>query len=298
MAGVSRLLRATRALHSDHLTSSASSSSSAAAASSSSCPLKLPWSGGAKPCSVQLRKRMAVSLGTTVGLPDAKQKPLLQEGLVKVADILLRLLNPPKLDPKQWRTHAEMLIEKSVTGCRSFALIAVAGSIIGSILCFVEGCFFVLEAFYQYFQTISSSTDQGRIIQSLVESIDMFLVGTALLSFGISLYVMFVSSDEMKQKQKRRQQIAESMFGSFNLKKLAKSMGMQSISDAKSRLGHSILLILQAGVVEKLKAVEMASGMDLACFAGAVFVSSACVFILSKLSIPRETNAGTELVGS
>lgn len=163
MAGVSRLLRATRALHSDHLTSSSSSSSSAAAASSSSCPLKLPWSGGAKPpCSVQLRKRMAVSLGTTVVLPDTKQKPLLQEGIVKVADILLRLLNPPKLDSKRWRTRAEMLIEKvvflsskvaifcslliqavsyrlqGVTGCRSFTLIAVAGSIIGSILCFVE----------------------------------------------------------------------------------------------------------------------------------------------------------------
>lgn len=147
---------------------------------------------------------------------------------------------------------------------------------------------------------------------------DMFLLGTALLSFGISLYVMFVSSDCTKQK--RRRQIAESTFGSFNLKvgfprhlrdwlmpfshcminnsclsklfqKLAKSMEMQSIWDAKSRLGHSVLLILQAGVVEKLKEVELTSGMDLACLAGAVFVSSASVFILSKLSIPRGTNA-------
>ncbi|XP_042414841.1 uncharacterized protein LOC122003945 [Zingiber officinale] len=290
MAGASSLLSATRALqYSDHLTSCSSSSSSAAAALSSSCPLQFPWSGGAKPCRVQLRKRMAVSLATTVGLPDTKQKPLLREGVVKVAGTLLRLLNPPKLNPKQWRTRAEMLVEKGVTGCRSFTLIAVAGSIIGSILCFVEGCFFVLEAFYQYFQTVSSSTNQGRITQSLVESIDMFLVGTALLSFGISLYVMFVSSDDMKQKKRR--QIAESTFGPFNLKKLAKSMGMQSISDAKSRLGHSILLILQAGMVEKLKEVELVSGMDLACFAGAVFVSSACVFVLSKLSIPRGTNA-------
>ncbi|URE15941.1 Uncharacterized protein family, UPF0114 [Musa troglodytarum] len=147
------------------------------------------------------------------------------------------------------------------------------------------GCFFVLESYCQYFQP---GMDQGGIVQPLVEAIDMFLVGTALLTFGISLYVMFASSEEMKQKRGWR--TAKSCFGSFNLKKLADSMEMQSISHAKSRLGHAVLLILQTGVVDKFKNVQLASGMDLACFAAAVFVSSACVFLLSKLSMQHSKN--------
>ncbi|WOK92235.1 hypothetical protein Cni_G00926 [Canna indica] len=292
MAGTTRLLRTTRALQSDH---------SPSFSSSSSChlpPLKFPSSGGEKQSltSSQGRKRVAVSSDTAVVLPETKKKPSVQEAIgnadlcnliAKVASASRTLLNP-KLEMKHWRTYTEMLVERGITGCRSFTLTAVAGSLVGSILCFVEGCFFVLEAFYQYFQTVSSRMDQGRIIQSLVEAIDMFLVGTALLTFGIGMYVTFARSAEMKQKG---WQNAESRFGSFNLEKLADSMEMQSISQAKSRLGHAILLILQAGVVDKFKNVQVASGLDLACFAGAVFISSACVFLLSKLTIPHGKNA-------
>ncbi|URE15942.1 Uncharacterized protein family, UPF0114 [Musa troglodytarum] len=286
MSGASRLLRTTRALRSDGLPSSSSCSRLP--------PLRFPWRGGEKKrlAGCQGRKKVAAASDATVVLPDTKQKPSSAEGmeiahLSKLADAARRLLNPSKwaVWVKNWRTVAEILIEKGITGCRSFTLIAVAGSLIGSILCFVEGCFFVLESYCQYFQP---GMDQGGIVQPLVEAIDMFLVGTALLTFGISLYVMFASSEEMKQKRGWR--TAKSCFGSFNLKKLADSMEMQSISHAKSRLGHAVLLILQTGVVDKFKNVQLASGMDLACFAAAVFVSSACVFLLSKLSMQHSKN--------
>lgn len=65
---------------------------------------------------------------------------------------------------------------------------------------------------------------------------------------------------------------------------------MQSISEAKSKLGHAIMLILHAGVLDKFKNVPLISGLDLACFAGAVFVSSASVFLLSKLTTQQSTN--------
>nr|XP_018684101.1 PREDICTED: uncharacterized protein LOC103993122 [Musa acuminata subsp. malaccensis] len=285
MSGASRLLRTTRALRSDRLPSSSSCSRL--------LPPRFAWRGGEKErlAGCQGRKKVAAASDATVVLPDTKQKPSSAEGMeiahlstliTELADAARRLLDPSKraVWVKNWRTVAEILIEKGVTGCRSFTLIAVAGSLIGSILCFVEGCFFVLESYCQYFQP---GMDQGGIIRSLVEAIDMFLVGTALLTFGISLYVMFASSEEMKQK--RGWQTAKSCFGSFNLKKLADSMEMQSMSHAKSRLGHAVLLILQTGVVDKFKNVRLASGMDLACFAAAVFVSSACVFLLSKLSM-------------
>lgn len=44
-----------------------------------------------------------------------------------------------------------------------------------------------------------------------------------------------------------------------------------------------MMLILQAGTVEKFKNVSMATGLDMVCFAGAIFISSASLFLLSRL---------------
>lgn len=46
----------------------------------------------------------------------------------------------------------------------------------------------------------------------------MFLVGTALLTFGMGLYVMFAASSGKNQKNGERHPVAESNFGPFNLK--------------------------------------------------------------------------------
>lgn len=59
---------------------------------------------------------------------------------------------------------------------------------------------------------------------------------------------------------------------------------METVAQAKSRIGHAVMMILQVGLLEKFKKIPMVTSLDLACFAGAVLVSSACIFILSKLS--------------
>ena len=60
---------------------------------------------------------------------------------------------------------------------------------------------------------------------------------------------------------------------------------MQSVSQAKSKLGHAVMMLLQVGVLEKFKSVPLVTGLDLACFAGTVLMSSTCIFLLSKLSV-------------
>lgn len=66
----------------------------------------------------------------------------------------------------------------------------------------------------------------------------------------------------------------------------------QTVSQAKSKMGHAVMMILQAGMLEKFKSIPLVTGLDLACFAGAVFISSASTFILSRLSstTPVRTN--------
>ncbi|XP_058081627.1 uncharacterized protein LOC131229656 [Magnolia sinica] len=186
------------------------------------------------------------------------------------------------LKRKSWQVEAEMFIDRGIINCRFFTLIAVAGSLLGSILCFVEGCFLILESFFEYFQTMAQRTDRGQVVQLLIEALDSFLIGTAMLVFGMGMYAMFVGSKEMK-RNKGWLVPESSFFGLFPLKRLPSWVEMESVSQAKSKIGHAVVMLLQAGAVEKFKNAPMANGLDLACFAGAILFSSACIFLLSRL---------------
>lgn len=69
---------------------------------------------------------------------------------------------------------------------------------------------------------------------------------------------------------------------------------MESAMDAKSKIGHAIMLILQVQVLDKFRSIAVTSGMDLACLAGAIFLSSASIFILSRISVPRAEDADSK----
>ncbi|KAM7517129.1 hypothetical protein LguiA_006712 [Lonicera macranthoides] len=163
-----------------------------------------------------------------------------------------------------------------IIDCRFFTMLAVAGSMLGSVLCF-------LESYLQYFRAFSQGSDQGHVVHLLIEAVDMFLIGTAMLIFGMGLHMMFVGSRNLNGKGSPLP--PSNFFGLFYLRKLPSWVGIGSITEAKSKIGHALMMILQVGVLEKFKSIPMASGLDLACFAGAVFVSSACIFLLSKLSL-------------
>lgn len=208
-------------------------------------------------------------------------------GLVveNVSDLILQNLKIFLKQMPQKLHHLQLFIEKGILDCRFFTLFAVAGTLIGSLLCFVEGCYLVVESYLHYFIALSQKSDLGHVVQLLIEAIDMFLLGTAMLTFGMGLYVMFVGSrNNVKGDQGPGQNLSY-------FQTIPSIMGMKSVMQAKSRIGHALIMLLQVGVLEKFKNVPVVNGVDLACFAGAVFVSSICVFILSRLAITT-TKAG------
>ncbi|KAL8141170.1 hypothetical protein V2J09_007191 [Rumex salicifolius] len=168
------------------------------------------------------------------------------------------------------------LIERVIVDCRFFTFLAIAGSLIGSILCFVEGFAMVMKSYFRYFEAALHKMDYGSVVELLIEAIDMFLVGTALLIFGMGLYEMFVRPKVMLSASDR--------LGLFHLKGIPSWLKMESVSKAKTRVGHAIIMILQVGMLEKFNSVPLVTGLDLASFAGALLVSSASIFCLFKLS--------------
>ncbi|KAI5353937.1 hypothetical protein L3X38_006831 [Prunus dulcis] len=211
--------------------------------------------------------------------------------LTKTNHALLILLRTA-LKPKPSRQLIQMFIERGIIDCRFFTLLAVAGSLLGSVLCFVEGCFIVLESYFQYFHALSHKTDQGHMVHLLIEAIDMFLVGTAMLIFGVGLYAMFVGSKAVKEKGPRFSE--SNMFGLFYMKAPPAWVDMKSVSQAKSKIGHAVVMILQVGLLDKFKSIPLVTPLDLACFAGAVLLSSAGIFILARLSTTSGAVAGVQ----
>ncbi|KAK3146145.1 hypothetical protein QOZ80_3BG0262270 [Eleusine coracana subsp. coracana] len=307
--GVGRLLRATtKALKTDnnHKSSSTSGNSSPYGIPS----LKFPFLRETNKTQ-RINRRVAeqraalIALGTASITPEKKMGIFLSEE-AKSIDLLLPLAYEITrrlilrqfgatwlaLNRTCWSKIAENMIHRAIVSCQSFTLIGVAGSLLGSVPCFVKGCILVVQSFFMRFQNMSHTVDQGEIMKLLIHALDMFLIGTALLKFAMGLYTMFYGSQSV---QKPGQHINSSHSGTFNLKKLKEGARLRSITHAKTRIGHAIVLLLQAGILEEFKNVPLASGLDMACFAGAVLASSAGVFLLSRLTVreqrPKETFA-------
>ncbi|XP_075485010.1 uncharacterized protein LOC142524793 [Primulina tabacum] len=201
----------------------------------------------------------------------------------KFAEVMSRLLEFITRR-RPWRFHIEMFVEKVIINCRFFALLAVAGSLIGSVLCFVQGCFLIMESYFQYFHAMSKMSEQGHVVLLLIEAIDMFLVGIAMLIFGMAMHIMFVGTSD----RKRLEYSASTSSNNFSLEKLSSWIKMRSVMQAKSKIGHAVILILQVEVLEKSKYLTTTSPLDLACYAGVVLLSSASIFILSRIALSRD----------
>lgn len=205
--------------------------------------------------------------------------------LANVSSLVFHGFKAITYKPRPWRSHIQTLIERVVIDSRFFTMLAVAGTLLGSVLCFFEGCFIIIESYLQYLQALShgSGSDHGRhMVQLLIEAMDMYLVGTAMLIFGTGLHVMFVGTQNFKRKGSVLPK--SNFFGLFYLEKLPTWTGMKSIAQAKTKIGHALMMILQVGVMEKFKSIPLITGLDLACFAGALFISSASIFLLSRLT--------------
>ncbi|KAE8773888.1 hypothetical protein D1007_53813 [Hordeum vulgare] len=165
-------------------------------------------------------------------------------------------------------------IEKVIYACRFMAFLAIAGSLAGSVLCFLKGCTFVMDAFVEYYLR-----GDGKVVLMLIEAIDMYLIGTVMFVFGTGLYELFISNMDIAKQSHDR----SSLFGLFKLPERPKWLEIRSVSDLKTKLGHVIVLVLLVGISEKSKRVTITSCTDLFCFAGSIFLSSGCLYLLSKL---------------
>lgn len=179
--------------------------------------------------------------------------------------------------------NLEAYVEKVIYSCRFFAILPVWGSLVGSFLCFIKGCSYVGTSFHEYF------VNRGKVIFSLVEALDVYLLGTVMLVFGMGLYELFISNlDKAKSLADERVPHRSNFFGLFTLKERPQWLEIKSVNQLKTKLGHVIVMLLLIGFFDKTKKAAILSPLDMLCFSASVLLSSGCLYLLAKLNQSEE----------
>ncbi|KAL5099762.1 hypothetical protein RYX36_004089 [Vicia faba] len=170
-------------------------------------------------------------------------------------------------------------IEKMIYRCRFLAILGVFGSLIGSFLCFIKGTTFVAGSFLEY------SVNRTKVMQMLIEALDVYLLGTVMLVFGMGLYELFVSNlDSTSSLPDQNPSDRSNLFGLFTLKERPKWLDIKTVNELKTKVGHVIVMLLLIGLFDRSKKATIQTPVDLLCFCASVFLSSSCLFLLSKLN--------------
>lgn len=164
------------------------------------------------------------------------------------------------------------------------ALLAIGGSLAGSVLCFLNGCVYVFDAYKIYWTSCLKGIHTGQMVLRLVEAIDVYLAGTVMLVFAMGLYGLFISNSNANvHPSADRALYSSSLFGMFALKERPRWMKISSLDELKTKVGHVIVMILIVKMFERSKMVTIATGLDLLSYAVCIFLSSASLYILHNL---------------
>lgn len=186
--------------------------------------------------------------------------------------------------PNPMAGRAETSIERVIYDFRFLALLAVAGSLAGSVLCFLNGCVYIRDAYVTYWTSCVKGVHTGQMVLRLVEAIDVYLAGTVMLIFAMGLYGLFISNvpPDVHPSVDRALK-GSSLFGMFALKERPVWMKISSLDELKTKVGHVIVMILLVKMFERSKMVTISTGLDLLSYAVCIFLSSASLYILHNL---------------
>ncbi|GAV75404.1 UPF0114 domain-containing protein [Cephalotus follicularis] len=198
------------------------------------------------------------------------------------------IANPNGSPVFRFLRSTESNIERAIFDFRFLALFAVGGSLAGSLLCFLNGCVYIVDAYKVYWTCCLKGIHTGQMVLRLVEAIDVYLAGTVMLIFGMGLYGLFISNAPLNLSPGADRALkGSSLFGMFSLKERPKWMKISSLDELKTKVGHVIVMILLVKMFERSKMVTIATGLDLLSYSVCIFLSSASLYILHQLHKPE-----------
>ncbi len=171
------------------------------------------------------------------------------------------------------RKKIEHLLETGLWGSRLMILLAVVASLAGAFFLMVVG---VMQIVLVAQDVLARAGDvrameayQMPAISKTVAAVDVFLIATVLLIFGIGLYELFV---------RRVDQACE--------KTRSNALSIRDLGELKDRLAKIVIMALVVALFKSALSLKVENFNHLLSLGGSILLSAAALFLM-KLAIVK-----------
>jgi uncharacterized protein (TIGR00645 family) len=170
--------------------------------------------------------------------------------------------------------HVENLIENTLLGSRWIIFPAVLASIVASGVLILIGigqiALVVHDALTLLNNVYELESYQIAAVSKFIAAVDVFLIATVLLIFGLGLYELFISRID-------RAETDES---------LLRVLAVRSLDELKERLAKVIVMALVVTFFKVAISLKCEDSVDLLFFAIGIFLAAAALFLTTKAKVP------------
>lgn len=162
------------------------------------------------------------------------------------------------------------IFETILWNTRLIVLLAVILSLVGSVLLFIVASWDIIGAGFETLHYYTSGTDHSEsdihnlLLNTIISSIDLYLIAVVLLIFSFGLYELFISKISIKE-------IA-------NIKVLE----IHTLDQLKDKLAKVIVMALIVAFFSKVLNMEVKSTLDMIYFALSILALSLGLYFLHK----------------
>ncbi len=160
----------------------------------------------------------------------------------------------------------ESVFETLLFNTRFIVITAVLGSLVASVVMYVQGTLLVYNGLSTFIEQLNSAEGHvsHELVPLLISSVDNYLFATVLLIFSMGLYELFISKIDPASRTPDSR---------------PNWLNVTSLDDLKGALGKVILMILIVSFFEKSLDIKYESSLDLLYLGVGVMLISGALFL-------------------
>ena len=174
----------------------------------------------------------------------------------------------PTPKPKPAASLIETIFETFLFNSRLIVILAVLGSLVGSVLMFLKGTLSIYAAAVHFFHapmSMAHGAGGEELSIALISSVDSYLFATVLLIFAMGIYELFISKIDPASRTSESR---------------PNWLAIHSLDDLKSAVGKVILMILIVRLFEAAAGMKYEKPLDLIYLGGSILFVSGALFLV------------------
>ena len=166
------------------------------------------------------------------------------------------------------QSKLESYFESFLFNMRFITVVAVIGSLISSVIIFLDGTLSVIKGCVAFVTGLGhfqvGSHEEDLIVPLVISAVDKYLFATVLLIFGMGLYELFISKiDPASRREDTR----------------PNWLRITSIDDLKGSLGKVILMILIVTFFKESLRIDYKNAIDLVLLGAGIFLIAGSLYV-------------------